>query len=533
MMPAFFRMCRSFSLAGSLPPASHSGQLFSHPRGLFVLFLTEIWERFSFFGMRALLILYMTAAPKSGGLGFSVPLAATICGLYVALCFMAGIPGGWLADNIYGQKRTVFYGGVIIMLGHLCLAIPNLFFFYGGLGMLIIGTGLLKPNIVCMLGKLYSNEDQRRDSGFSFFYMGISLGALPAPLVCGFLAQSQTWNSFLVHHGFSPAHSWHWGFGAAAIGMALGLLQYGIGMRHLGTADASPSLESSIIAQRRVRKIAFLGMEVLGLGLLCAFVLQKLGWFQLTVSVTAKALSILVTALPIVYFPFIMWRGGYDRAERSRILAILVLGGFTILFWAAFEQAGTSLNLFADRYTRNALYHWEFPSVYWQSVNALLVILLAPILSAVWIKLGKREPASIGKFILGMFCVSLAFWVMTGAAVQLGKTALRVSPMWLFATYFLCTIGELCLTPVSLSLVTRLAPARAVSQIMGSWFIAVSLGNVVSGQIAGLFESLPLPRLFGSVAGILGLGGLLLLCLRRPISGLMGRSDADLAPCRR
>ena len=428
-----------------------------HPRGLSTLFFTEMWERFSYYGMRALLILYMTAPITANGLGFDTARAASIYGWYTFGVYAAAIPGGWVADRLLGQYRSVFWGGVIIALGHFSLAIAALPFFYLGLVLIVIGTGLLKPNVSTMVGSLYEENDARRDAGFSIFYMGINIGAGVAPLVVGTLGQRV---------------DWHVGFGAAGVGMVLGLIQYVVGKKRLQPA------------------------------------LDRLGEGP---GLAGRAVGPAGTVKPI----------GFTTVEWRRIAAIGVFFVAAILFWGAFEQAGSSLNLFADRMTRLTVLGWSFPSTWFQSLNSAFLILLAPAFAWLWIRLGPREPSSPSKFTLGLFFVGLGFLLLVPAASQ-AQTGVLVSPLWLTGVYLLHTIGELCLSPVGLSVVTKLAPARIVGLMMGVWFLATAFGNKLGGWVAGFFDTLPLPMLFGAVAGTAIVSALVLLILVRPVKKLMG-----------
>jgi len=422
---------------------------FGHPRGLSTLFFTEMWERFSYYGMRALLILFMTASAAQGGLGFSTDRAASIYGWYTMGVYAAAIPGGWIADRFLGQFRSVFVGGVIIALGHFSLALGTLPTFYLGLCLIVVGTGLLKPNISTMVGSLYDADDARRDAGFSIFYMGINLGAFIAPLVVGTLGQKV---------------DWHLGFGAAGVGMVAGLIQYVLGKPRL-----QPALD-------RLKTQA-----------------------APTGSVTLA--------------------GGFTAQEWKRILAIGVLFLFSSIFWGAFEQAGSSLNLFADRNTELEFAGKTFPSTWFQSLNSLFLIALAPVFALLWIRLGPKEPSTPTKFTLGLLFVGLGFLLLVPAASAQG---VLVSPMWLVGVYLLHTIGELCLSPVGLSAMTKLAPRRIVGLMMGVWFLSIAAGNKLGGWVAGFFDTLPLPQLFGAVAGTTIGAGILLLLLVRPIRRLMG-----------
>jgi POT family proton-dependent oligopeptide transporter len=425
-----------------------------HPRGLSTLFFTEMWERFSYYGMRAFLILYMTAPVAAGGLGFADVTAGRVYGLYTGSVWFSAIIGGLIADAGFGQYRSVLLGGIIIAAGHFTLAFKALPFFYSGLALIVIGTGLLKPNVSTMVGSLYEPDDKRRDAGFSIFYMGINLGAFIGPLIAGYLAQRV---------------DWHVGFASAGVGMVLGVTQYILGKKRL-----TPAIEK--LAMR-----------------------EKTG-------VKSQASG----------------GSGYGDAWK-RIAAVVVFFIFASLFWAAYEQAGSTLNLFADRYTRLSVLGFSFPSSWFQSVPAAFVILLAPVMAWLWLKLGKHEPSSPAKFVLGLLFAGFAFLILVpaGMIAQSGSNTL-VSPWWLVVSYFVIEIGELALSPVGLSVVTKLAPVRIVGLMMGVWFLSVAVGDIIAGWTAGLVSTMPLPLLFGTVAGAMLVAAAILAMLVRPIKRLMG-----------
>ncbi len=427
-----------------------------HPRGLSTLFFTEMWERFSYYGMRALLILYMTAGAVNGGLGFDTAHAASIYGWYTFSVYALAIPGGWIADRFLGQYRTVLVGGIVIALGQFCLALSPLPFFFTGLALIAVGTGLLKPNISTMVGSLYEQEDARRDAGFSLFYMGINLGAMISPLIVGTLGQRV---------------DWHIGFAVGGVGMTLGLIQYVIGKPRLMPA------------------------------------LQRLD--ARAPGPSAGSTSSLA--------------GGFSGEEWKRIVAIGVFFVFSTLFWGAFEQAGSSLNLFADRYTRLSILGLSFPSTWFQSLNSLFIIAFAPAFAWAWVALAKRnrEPGSPAKFGWGLVLVGLGFLLLVPAA-STAQGGTLVSPLWLTGVYLLHTFGELCLSPVGLSLVTKLAPQRIAGLMMGVWFLSIASGNKLGGWVAGFFDTLPLPLLFAAVAGTTIGFAVVLVLLIRPMRKLMG-----------
>ncbi|MGZ8812315.1 MAG: peptide MFS transporter [Thermoanaerobaculia bacterium] len=430
-------------------------QWFGHPRGLATCFFTEMWERFSYYGMRALLMLYMVGSTQKPGLGFSTERSAHIYGLYTMLVYLMGIPGGFVADRFLGHYRAVLIGGIIIACGHFSMAVPGLPFFFLGLGLIIIGTGLLKPNVSTIVGTLYTRDDQRRDAGFSIFYMGINLGAFIAPLICGWLGQK---------------YNWHFGFAAAGFGMVIGLIQYVAGKKYL-----TPVSETGKTPQ--------------------------------TVAVES------VKNVP---------SGKFTAQDWGRIAAASILTLFALMFWAGFEQAGSSLNLFADRATRLTVFQWSYPSSWFQSVEPLFVIIFSPIFAWIWLSLGRMEPSSPTKFTLGLAFLSLSFLLIVPAARAFEQTNVRVSPLWLIGLYFLQMCGELCLSPVGLSMVTKLSPARIVGLMMGVWFFATAMGNYVAGWAAGFLQNRTYSDVFFAAFATVAVATVILALLIRPIKKLMG-----------
>ena len=485
---------------------SQDRAFFGHPRGLSTLFFTEMWERFSYYGMRALLLLYMTAPVAAGGLGFDAAQGGAVYGLYTSMVYMACLPGGWIADRFIGQRKAVLYGGILIASGHFSMAVPFLSTFYLGLFLIVIGTGLLKGNVSVIVGQLYSAEDQRRDAGFSIFYMGINLGAFVAPLVCGYLGQQI---------------NWHLGFGAAGVGMTLGLVQYVLGSRHLGDAGVHPAPAASPEAAAALRKQA----RLWGGSLAVLVVLFGIGAFTGALPVTATQVSdaagVFLLLLIVGFFGWLFFSSGWTPDERRRLYVMGVLFLAASLFWSVFEQAGSTLNLFADRNTRNEMMGMPFPSSWFQSLNSLFIILLAPVFAWIWVKMAARgvEPSSPAKFAFGLVFVGLGFAILVPPASAAEGTL--VSPMWLTTTYLLHTIGELALSPVGLSAMTTLAPARIAGMVMGVWFLATSVGNFIGGRLAGFYESMALPTLFGAIAGYAIVAGLILFVLVPSMRKLM------------
>jgi POT family proton-dependent oligopeptide transporter len=469
-------------------------RFFGHPRGLSTLFFTEMWERFSYYGMRAILTLYMTKTLAEGGLAFDEKYASLIYATYVSSVWYLPLIGGWLADKIFGAKRAVLIGGIVIACGHYSMAINTKANFFAGLVLIACGTGLLKPNISAMVGQLYSQGDKRRDAGFSIFYMGINLGAFLSPIVVGFLAQAQWFRGFLSSMGFNPNSAWHWGFGAAGVGMTLGLIQYVFGSGNLSDVGATPEKPTAEAKAAESFDFVTLGLAILG-GAIGAALGLYFG-------------DHLVSALfPCVVGFFAGYLIGTTRLltgdELKRVLVIFILFIFSILFWMTYEQAGSSLTLFADRLTQTTVFGWAYPSSWFQSVPALFVIILAPVFAALWQGLGSRQPSSPGKFVYGLFFAGLAFVIVTIASALAGGG--RVSPMWLVAVYFLQTMGELCLSPVGLSAVTKLSPARMVGMMLGVWFLSISIGSYIAGLTTQLFEgnsTAVLTKAFGIFAAI-------------------------------
>jgi POT family proton-dependent oligopeptide transporter len=480
-----------------------------------------MWERFSYYGMRGFLILYMIAAVSAGGLGLETATAAAVYGTYTSLVYLMSLPGGWLADRLLGQQRAVLIGGVLIAFGHFSLAVPRDLFFYLGLALLVLGTGLLKPNISVIVGQLYRPDDARRDSGFSLFYVGINVGGLLGPLVTGFLAQSETFRGQLAAWGLDPNAAWHWGFGAAGVGMLLGLLQFVRGRGALGEAGRAPATSSAgerAAARRQFAIASAAAVLLLGAWGVLGLADDRLSLTAATFS-TVAGYSLLV--ITVVFFGRLFLDRGWTPDERRRLSLIVVFFLAAALFWSVFEQAGSTLNLFADRSTRNEAFGYTFPSSWWQSFNPLAIIVFGPLFAWLWIRLGRRQPSTPAKFALGLVGVGLGFLVLVPGAVQ-ASAGLQVGVVWLTATYLLHTWAELCLSPVGLSAMTRLAPARIVSLMMGVWFLAASVGNYAGGQMAALYEAMPLERLLVTVALLPIAAGIVMFLARKPLARLMG-----------
>jgi len=492
---------------GTSTTVSADTRFFGHPRGLAVLFFTEMWERFGYYGMRALLILYLTAAVVDGGMGFSAGAAGSIYALFTSMVYLFGLPGGWIADHVIGQRRAVLAGAVLIAGGYLSMALPGSLPFFGGLGLVVVGTGLLKTNISVIVGQLYSQSDERRDAGFSIFYMGINLGALLGPLVCSFLGEKINWRL---------------GFASAGVGMTLGLIIYLAAGRILGEAGMKPSRPDTPESKAALKRQVWGALAVVAAIAAVAAGLISTGVLSLDPESLSNAFGVLLLGITVAFFAWLFMAGDWTPVERGRLWAIVALFVASAIFWGAYEQAGSSLNLFAERSTDRLVGSLgEFPAGWFQQVPAFFVIVMAPVFAWLWVRMGSRQPSSPAKFSLGLIFVGLGFAVMIAASIASGS-GLKVSPMWLVATYFLHVIGEMCLSPVGLSTVTKLAPERATSLMMGVWFLATAVGNYLGGRAASLYDTLDLPTLFGIVAAIPIGTGIVLALLVPTIKKLMG-----------
>ena len=486
---------------------------FGHPGGLSTLFFTELWERFSYYGMRALLVLFMVKAVEEGGMGIDDKTASAIYGLYTAFVYLAALPGGWIADRLIGAQRAVWVGGLIIAAGHFTLAIPSTPTFFLGLILVVIGTGFLKPNISAIVGQLYPEGGARRDAGFSIFYMGINLGAFFGPLVCSALGEKV---------------DWHLGFGAAGVGMVLGVIQYKLSAPRLGEAGLYPSKPEGADEGGGLDKAWYPvigGFAVIGLVVILCIV----GVLTLNAVALAEYTKYVLVLIAFAFFVYVFVFGNLTRTERNHTIVIVVLFISSALFWSGFEQAGSSLNLFADRHTDRGVFGWEIPAGWFQSLNPFYIVVLAPIFATFWVRLAKKQmdPSMPAKFAFGLIILGLGFLVMVGAA-KLVVAGNQAAPYWLILTYLLHTMGELCLSPVGLSSVTKLAPQRFVGQMMGIWFLATSLGNLMAGLLAGRFnpEALnEMPGLFMQIVMTTVGGGIILLIFTKPIKKLIGKIE--------
>ncbi len=450
-------------------PASGTGPFAGQPRGLSTLFFAELWERFSYYGMRALLTLFIVTPIASGGLGLSSVEAARVYGNYTMAVYLLSIPGGYIADRYLGARQAVLIGGSIIALGHFMLAVPTQTTFFIGLGLVALGTGLFKPNISAMVGGLYAPGDDRRDAGFSLFYMGINIGGLLAPIITGFLAQAPEFQSLLASMGLDPAMSWHWGFGAAGVGMTIGLIVFARQSASLAGIGAKPEVAPGAW----IPSLLVVGGTLLVLGLTVLSDHPSFQWL--------RAGFLLVPIAAVVWFAM---RGDLDG---ERLASVFVFFIAAMIFWAIFEQAGITIALFGLELTRTELFGWNFPAAWYQSLNPLFVILLAPLFAALWLRMGPHQPSSPVKFALGLFFLGLSFLLMVPAAALTAEG--KVSPLWLVGLFFLQTVGELLLSPVGLSTMTKLAPPKLVGLILGIWFLAAAWGNKLAGILGGGYSA--------------------------------------------
>ncbi|SIT93070.1 peptide MFS transporter [Edaphobacillus lindanitolerans] len=465
-------------IAASVPQRG----FFGHPKGLFTLFFTEFWERFSYYGMRAILVFYMYYEVKNGGLGLSEPLALSIMSIYGSLVYMSGIIGGWLADRVFGTSRAVFFGGVFIMLGHIALAIPGqLTMFFISMVLIVIGTGLLKPNVSTIVGDIYPEGDNRLDAGFSIFYMGINLGAFISPLIVGELMKK----------------SFHLGFGVAAVGMFIGLVLFLITKKkNLGLAGTQ--VPNPLSSEEKKKWGIYIVVAAAVIGIALAVMIPR-GW--VTIEGMVALVGVLGILIPTIYF-IVMYRSPKTTsAEQSRLLAYIPLFIAAVMFWAIQEQGSTILARFADKRTDLDAFGFHISPAWFQSLNPLFIITLAPVFAWLWVKLGDRQPSIPKKFSIGLLFAGLSFLVILLPG-QLGGADALVNPLWLVLSYFLVVVGELCLSPVGLAATTRLAPAAFSAQTMSLWFLSNAAAQAINAQIVKLNTPETETLYFGTIGGL-------------------------------
>ncbi len=495
---------------------SSTRTFFGHPKGLATLFFTEMWERFSYYGMRAILLLFMIASVEKGGMGLDTKTGAAVYGLYTMFVYLLALPGGWLADKFFGLRRSIFYGGCLIAAGHLILAFPFTETFFVGLLFIVAGTGLLKPNVSSMVGEIYPSDDQvKRDSGFSIFFMGINIGGLIGPFIVGYLGQKV---------------DWHYGFAAAGIGMIAGVIQYKLTEKNLGTAGLDPNRLADPVAEAKRYKSIRTGLwiTVLFIAAVVTLLLSKI--IVINPTVFAGVSGIVILACAFLYFIYVFLAEKLDADERKKVMAILLIFLTVAMFYAGYEGQGSSLNIFADKYTNMFIGSFEMPSSWLQSAPSFFVLLLVPFFAWLWVTLAKKNlnPSTPIKLVLGLVFMGLGYLVMVKASAILvgGEKPL---PHWLIITYMLHTIGEICLYPIGMSAITKLSPKRLVGQMMGVFFMALALGNLVAGLYAGEFNDELIKQnpsvlldLFGLIVKIMFVAALVVLIFSKPLRKLMG-----------
>ena len=467
---------------------------FGHPAGLSTLFFTEMWERMSYYGARAFLAIYMVTPVAAGGMGMSDGATGLVMALYLSSVYLLSLPGGWIADRFIGQRKAVTVGGIGIAVGNAMLAMPGDALFFPGLAVIAIGTGFLKPNISTIVGQLYKPDDIRRDSGFTIYYMGINIGAGVSPFIGMLIAQNPDFRALLADQGIDPNMCWKIAFAFPAIGMVFGLIQYLAGYKKLGDAGLHPTIPTD--QKKAARDVTVLQAMVGGLVLLIVGgILVDQFIHPLSKRLLGDIFGIgLAIAAIAVFVGF--YKNARGEEERKRITAMipLFLGG--IAFFAVFEQASTTLSLYAERIVdREWLGIW-LPSTFYQFPNAIFIVILASPFAAMWIKLAKagKEPSPVMKFAIGMVFVALSFVIMlptignAEACSAEGRCNL-VNPNYLIALYFLSTIAELFISPVGLSSMSKLAPTRLAGMVMGTWFLATAIGNYIAGRAASLSEA--------------------------------------------
>jgi POT family proton-dependent oligopeptide transporter len=466
---------------------------FGHPKGLFTLFFTEFWERFSYYGMRAILVFYMYYEVTQGGLGLDKTVALSIMSIYGSLVYMSGIIGGWLADRIFGTSRAVFYGGIFIMLGHIVLAIPgNLTLFFVSMVLIVIGTGLLKPNVSNIVGDIYADGDNRQDAGFSIFYMGINMGSFIAPLIVGTIGLK---------------YNFHFGFGLAAIGMFFGLVMF-LYTKKKNLGLAGTQIPNPLSTAERKKVLLIFGTAIVVLGTLLAIAIPN-GW--LTFNSFIAIVGILGFLIPTIYF-FVMYNSPKTtEEEQSHIIAYIPLFIASVMFWTIAEQGSTILALYADTRTNLNFMGITISPAWFQSFNPMFIILLSPAFAWLWVKLGDRQPTTPQKFSLGLIFAGLSFLVILLPSYFGGSDAL-VSPLWLALSILIVVLGELCLSPVGLSATTKLAPAAFSSQTMSLWFLSNAAAQALNAQLVRFYSEETEMLYFGIIGGVaIGLGILLFL----------------------
>jgi POT family proton-dependent oligopeptide transporter len=468
---------------------------FGHPAGLSTLFFTEMWERLSYYGARTFLAIYMVTPVALGGRGMSDGATGLVMALYMSSVYLLSLPGGWIADRFIGQRKAVTIGGIGIALGNAMLALPMDSLFLPGLAVIAFGTGFLKPNVSTLVGQLYKPDDIRRNAGYTIYYMGINIGAGAAPLVGMFIAQSPDFRDMLASHGIDPNLCWKLGFAVPAVGMVFGLIQYFVGYKKLGDAGMKPTVPSDPI--RAGRDVTVLKTIVASLVLIIGggIIVDKFV-YELSGDLIGNIFSVgLLLGAIAVFVGF--FKTARDQGERSRVAAMIPLFIGAIAFFALFEQASTTMSLYAERIVDRHLLGFYIPASFYQFWNAIFIVILAAPFAAMWLKLAKtgKEPSSVNKFGIGLIFAALSFCVMLPTLAQAETTQCLtkegcnlVSPYYLVVFYFVSTLSELCISPVGLSSMFGLAPQRLAGMVMGTWFLATAIGNYIAGRAASISE---------------------------------------------
>ncbi len=493
----------------------HSRSFFGHPRGLATLFMTEFFERFTYYGLRTMLVLFLAASTTAANPGYGIDnaTAGAVYALFAGCAYLVTVPGGWIADRLIGQRNAVFVGGIFIAIGNFVCAIPATpAVFYGGLAFTVVGIGLLKPNVSSVVGALYEGQPgARRDAGFSIFYMGINLGAALGPIIAG---------------GLGEDINWRLGFAICGVAMIIGLIQFKMTSHYLGHAGLAPD-----VPPEQKKRTWILGAAVGVLAIAAALGLF-MGDNVPSEETLAHGLFIFEVALAVAFFGYVLLFGGLTLAEKKRVGVIIVFFLCAALFWGGFEQQATTFNLFALDYTDRSLFGDLFregvhPAAYYQAINPICIILFAPFFAWIWVSLGARnlDPSAPFKMGLGLLLLGLGVLVMMGAAQLVVASDGKVGPQWLLMAYLVHTFGELCLSPVGLSNVTKLSPPKFVSRMMGTWFLGAAIGNTVAGLVGGHTGTLTqdqLPQQFWIMTLIGGGAGVVILLLARPLRAWIG-----------
>lgn len=491
-----------------VPPSTPNG----HPPGLYTLFFTEIWERFSYYGMRALLVLFMEDQLSSGGMGLSKEMAVAIYGLYTAIVYMVSLPGGWIADRLLGSQKSLWYGGILIALGHFTLAVPYNQAFFLGLFFIVLGTGLLKPNISAIVGQLYPEGGARKDAGYTIFYMGVNIGAFLGPIICALLAAK---------------FGWHWGFGAAGVGMILGLIQFHFMKYLLGNIGTQPAKPSAARLRGEFDSnwlFVIVGVSIASLVML----LGLTGILPINPPLLAKWTTVVIIGVAVLYIAGIFIFGGLTAQEAKRFSVFVMLLIACALFWAGFEQHGSTFNLFAQHHMNRNTPLGEIPAGAFQSVNSFFIVTLSPVMASLWIWLANRKlnPTIPSKFGIGLMWVGSGFVLMWIASLFI-QDGSKAGMSWLIGTYLVHTIGELCLSPVGLSAVSKLAPPRFLGQMMGLWFFATALGNLIASLLAQLLveDVKSMPSTYLTLWFIFAAVSLFFLIISKPLQWWAGKVE--------